>query len=153
MTLLTMSSTIRSFRWIFCLVKKARIHFACMSVLVVVLTGCRSPELQGCRKVDIGGCRLNMLVMGRGSPAVVLDSGLGDTIGAWKLVQPQVAEFATVIAYDRAGLGLSDPAPLEPRTSAQLARELHKALHAAGIKPPYILVGHSAGGFHARLFA
>src|SRR3954465_5147938 len=121
MTLLTMRSIIRSFPWILCLVKKASIHFACISVIVVVITGCRSSELQGCRKVNIGGCRLNMLVMGRGSPAVVLDSGLGDTISAWKLVQPQVAEFTTAIAYDRAGLGLSDPAPLEPRTSAQLA--------------------------------
>jgi pimeloyl-ACP methyl ester carboxylesterase len=128
-------------------------YFVWISVAVVVITGCRSTELQGYRKVSIGGCRLNMLVVGHGSPTVVLDSGLGDTISAWELVQPQVAEFTTVIAFDRAGLGLSDPAPSEPRASAQMARELHTALHSAGIRPPYVLVGHSAGGFNARLFA
>ncbi|HEX3718290.1 MAG TPA: alpha/beta hydrolase [Verrucomicrobiae bacterium] len=132
---------------------KSVIHFACICVVGLVITGCCATKLQGFRKVDIGGCRLNMLVVGHGSPVVVLDSGLGDTTTSWEMVQPQVAEFTTVIAFDRAGLGLSDAAPSAPRTSAQMARELHTALHAAGIKPPYVLVGHSAGGFNARLFA
>ena len=38
-------------------------------------------------------------------------------------VQPEVAKFACVAAYDRAGLGMSDPAVTEPRTTAQIARE------------------------------
>ncbi len=103
------------------------------------MVGCRSynseAEWQGYRKVDIRGCRLNMLVVGRGSPAVILEGGIFGTISGWEKVQPEVAELTRVVAYDRAGLGLSDPAPAEPRTSAQIARELHTALHKAGVSP------------------
>lgn len=120
------------------------------------VAGCRSDRAelpQGFRRVDIGGCRLNVLVVGLGKPTVVLEGGIFGTISGWEKVQPPVAEFARVIAYDRAGLGLSDPAPTEARTSAQIARELHRALRVAGVMPPYVLVGSSAGGFHIRLFA
>ena len=118
------------------------------------MTACRTTEpQQGDRTVDIGGCRLHMLVQGRGHPVVVLESGAGDAISSWEKVQPEVAKFACVVAYDRAGLGMSDPAVTEPRTTAQIARELHTALHKAKLPPPYVLVGHSMGGFHVRLFA
>jgi pimeloyl-ACP methyl ester carboxylesterase len=39
-----------------------------------------------------------------------------------------------------------------PRTSAQIASELHTALRAADEKPPYLLVGHSFGGYNVRVF-
>ena len=123
---------------------------------VFVVTMNTSPAAepnQGDRRVDIGGCRLHMLVTGRDNPVVVLESGTGDTISSWEKVQPEVAKFARVVAYDRAGLGMSDPAVTEPRTTAQIARELHAALHKADLPPPYLLVGHSMGGFHVRLFA
>ena len=120
------------------------------------MVGCRSsmiPPTEGYHKVDIGGCRLQMLIRGRGDPVVVLESGCGDTISSWEKVQPEVAKFACVVAYDRAGLGMSDPAVNESRTTAQIARQLHTALHKANLPPPYVLVGHSMGGFHVRLFA
>ena len=59
---------------------------------------------------------------------------------------------AHVCSYDRAGLGYSDPVS-EPRTSRVIAQELHELLRAAGVKPPYILVGHSMGGYDVRLYA
>ena len=34
-----------------------------------------------------------------------------------------------------------------------MAEELHALLHNAGIPPPYILVGHSMGGYNVRVFA
>ena len=130
------------------------IYLSCFTLVIATMTACRSPELQqGARKVDIGGCRLHMLVTGRGRPVVVLESGAGDTISSWAKVQPEVAKFACVVAYDRAGLGMSDPAVTPPRTTAQIARELRTALHKAKLPPPYVLVGHSMGGFHVRLFA
>src|SRR5205823_2783612 len=61
------------------------------------------------------------------------------------LVQQRVERFARICTYDRAGYGSSDSGPT-PRTFAQLNLELHELLHAAGEKPPYILVGHSYGG-------
>jgi pimeloyl-ACP methyl ester carboxylesterase len=39
-----------------------------------------------------------------------------------------------------------------PRTSAQVARELHALLAAAGEKPPYLLVGYSLAGFNIRVY-
>jgi pimeloyl-ACP methyl ester carboxylesterase len=40
-----------------------------------------------------------------------------------------------------------------PRTSVRIAKELHTALHRAGIAGPYILVGHAFGGDNVRTFA
>jgi pimeloyl-ACP methyl ester carboxylesterase len=57
-----------------------------------------------------------------------------------------------VVAYDRAGLGWSDPGPA-PRDARRIADELRAALRAAGIPPPYVLAGHSFGGLPARAFA
>ena len=71
-------------------------------------------------------------------------------------MQPQIAQFVRVCSYDRAGLGYSDSSP-RPRTSKVIAEELHTLLHiagnSAGIAAPYILVGHSMGGYDVRLYA
>jgi pimeloyl-ACP methyl ester carboxylesterase len=96
--------------------------------------------------------RLNLLVMGQGEPTVVLAAGyLGGTLD-WGLVQPYVARSARVVSFDTPGLGFSDPAP-GPRTSTAIVRDLRAALRAADLPPPYVLVGHSAGGLRMHLFA
>ncbi|WP_293676111.1 alpha/beta hydrolase [uncultured Phenylobacterium sp.] len=96
--------------------------------------------------------RLNILAMGEGRPTVVLAAGyLGGTLD-WGLVQPHVARFARVVSFDPPGLGFSDPAP-GARTSTAIVRDLRAALAAAGIPPPYVLVGHSAGALRMHLFA
>ena len=58
----------------------------------------------------------------------------------------------TVVLYDRAGLGWSDPGPW-PRTAGRMAEELHRLLLAAEVPPPYVMVGHSLGGYVVRLYA
>jgi len=68
------------------------------------------------------------------------------------LVQPEVAKFTRVCSYDRAGYGWSEPGP-EPRASLQIARELNELLDAAKEKGPYVLVGHSFGGYNVRVFS
>ncbi len=83
---------------------------------------------------------------------VVLDSALAGTSLSWCEVQPKVAEFARVVSYDRAGFGWSDPSP-EPRRVDCLVAELRRGLKALALEPPYVLVGHSYGGFVAKLFA
>ncbi len=81
----------------------------------------------------------------------MLDAGLLDSLETWRRVQPEIARFARVCSYDRAGYGYSDPGPM-PRTSDRIASELHASLQAAGEHPPYVLVGHSFGGFNMRVF-
>ncbi len=104
------------------------------------------------RRVDVGGYKLHINCTGQGTPVVVLDSGLGDSYVSWMKVQPQIAKFTRVCSYDRAGLGYSDSSP-RPRTSKVMAEELHTLLHNAGVPAPYVLVGHSMGGYNVRLFA
>lgn len=101
--------------------------------------------------VDVGGYRLKLNCSGAGNPTVVLESGLGDVSVEWEPVQSEVAKFTRVCSYDRAGYGGSDAGP-KPRTSAQIAQELHSLLQDAAEKPPFILVGHSFGGYNVRAF-
>lgn len=98
------------------------------------------------------GALLNFTCLGRGSPTVVLDSGWSDWAPAWAVVQPRIAAFTRVCAYDRAGSGFSQPGPL-PRTTERIATELHEALRAGAIPGPYVLVGSAYGGDHVRAFA
>jgi pimeloyl-ACP methyl ester carboxylesterase len=91
---------------------------------------------------------------GAGGPTVVLDSGWPDTMLVWGRVQPEVAEFAQVCSYDRAGLGWSETnGDGKGRTAGRAVEELRMLLAAADIPGPYVLVGHSLGGAHMHLFA
>jgi pimeloyl-ACP methyl ester carboxylesterase len=92
--------------------------------------------------VDIGGYLLKINCTGNRSPTVILEAGLGDVSIEWSRVQPEIAKFARVCSYDRAGYASSDAGPM-PRTSVQIAKELHT---------PYLLVGHSFGGYNVRVF-
>jgi pimeloyl-ACP methyl ester carboxylesterase len=102
------------------------------------------------RSVRVGNFGMNLNCSGQGTPTVVLDSGGGVPAIGWIKVQPDVAKFARVCSYDRAGYGWSDPGP-EPRTSQQIAKELKALLDNAGEHAPYIVVGHSFGGYDARV--
>ncbi len=104
------------------------------------------------RLVDVGGYRMHIDCIGKGSPTVVLDSGLSDSSLSWYKVQPEVAKFTRVCSYDRAGLGWSEPSR-NPRNSGVFAEELHTVLHNAKINSPFVLVGHSMGGYDVRIFA
>jgi len=70
----------------------------------------------------------------------------------WGWIQPQVAKHTRVCAYDRAGMGWSEPGP-PPRDGRQISTELHVLLTNAGLAGPYVLVGHSAGGLYVRMYA
>jgi len=96
--------------------------------------------------------KINLRCTGRGSPLVLLEAGFGAGSVAWPKLQPMIAAKTQVCSYDRAGYGFSDPGPL-PRHGAAIARDLDNALQAARLPGPYVVVGHSAGGIYAQLFA
>ncbi len=102
--------------------------------------------------VDIGGRRLHVQVQGHGSPVVVLEAGIAASSLSWSLVQKRAAEFATLVSYDRAGFGWSDP-PSHRCTADDAARDLAMMLESAGFdRGPFFLVGHSFGGLIVRVF-
>ena len=106
------------------------------------------------RLVDVGGWRLHLHCTGAprpSRPTVVLEAGAGDFSVEWSLVQPDVAAFARVCTYDRAGDGWSELGP-HPRTMRQVAFELHTLLERAGERPPFLLVGHSYGAWLVRTY-
>ena len=103
------------------------------------------------RLVDIGRRRLHLTCSGSGAPTVVIEAGASAFAIDWTLVQPAAARARRVCAYDRAGSGWSDPRP-DVETPARIVADLHALLAAAGERPPYVLVGHSAGGLYVRLY-
>jgi len=102
--------------------------------------------------IDIGGRTLYTRVSGNG-PTVVLNSGGGtEGVGAWPAIEPHLAEFATVVCYDRAGIGRSEAPPGDP-TAADMVLDLHALLKAVDISTPVVLVGRSLGALPAQLYA
>jgi pimeloyl-ACP methyl ester carboxylesterase len=104
------------------------------------------------RLIDVGGHRLHAVCAGEGSPIVLLESGIAASSLSWAAVQPEIAAFTRVCAYDRAGLAWSDP-PSCPRTFSRIVLELEAVLsHIAG-DDRTVLVGHSFGSFVVRAYA
>lgn len=105
------------------------------------------------RWVEIArGRRLYLVEKGSGGPAVLFEAGIAATNLNWYYVQESVARFTSTASYDRSGLGWSSRCRTV-RTPRNITAELHIMLRLAGIKPPYILVGHSFGGLVVRRYA
>ena len=124
--------------------------------------------------VDIGGGRrIYLECRGTGSPTVVLEAGYRSSARVWSedlrqsgtprtMVLAGVAAYTRVCAYDRPGTvaplkddvrpSRSDPVA-QPRTAPDVVADLHALLRAAGVPGPYVLAGHSLGGFFVRLYA
>jgi len=107
---------------------------------------------QDVHDIALADHRLHMECSGSGAPWVVLDAGLGGSSLEWIYVVERVRAVTRVCVYDRGGYGASDMGPL-PRTSASIADELDALLSGAGVPAPYVLVGHSFGGYNMQLFA
>lgn len=106
--------------------------------------------------VDVGGRRMRIVCMGprdSDKPTIILEAGAFGFAADFGVVQDQLAaKGLRNCAYDRAGMGFSDPSP-EPRDGIAIAKDLEKLLAAARIEPPYVMVGHSMAGLRLREFA
>ena len=96
------------------------------------------------------GRRLHFIDLGAGSPAVVLIPGIGGNALDLLALCRELSADLRAVAWDRAGYGWSDPPGPGRRGYDDMARELRAGLLAAGIRPPWVLAGHSAGGIIAR---
>jgi pimeloyl-ACP methyl ester carboxylesterase len=126
-----------------------RCLFYCL-ILPLVAFSQNSPPPNG-KLVDMGGYKLHIDIKGKGSPAVIMIAGSQAFSFDWSLVMAGISKVTQVCTYDRPALAWSEPGPM-PRTFQQDIYELHTLLQRSGIRPPYILVGHSLGGIIARLF-
>ncbi len=108
------------------------------------------------KMVDIGGRRLRIVCdwpKDAPGPTVIFESGAFGFSGDWAYSQRDLtAQGVRSCAYDRAGMGLSDPSP-EPRDGIHVAQDLEKLLVAAHVPAPYVVVGHSMAGARVHLFA
>jgi len=102
--------------------------------------------------IDVGGQQLHVVKAGTGRPAVLFESGIAASSLSWARVRPAVATFTSACAYDRAGLGWSDPGPA-PRTVARMVAELRAVLANAASDGPAVLVGHSFGALLVCAYA
>lgn len=103
--------------------------------------------------IDVGGRTIHLVCLGptdTGRPTVVFEHGLGGDFGQWADVITEIATTDRGCSYDRAGAGMSEPAPGN-RTTADQVEDLRTALQKAGVAPPYLLVGHSLGGWNAMV--
>ena len=113
------------------------------------------PEPRG-EYLDIGGRRLRLVREGprdARAPTVVLEAGAFGLAADWAAVQDRLSgRGMRSIAYDRAGMGYSDPGP-EPRDGLATAEDLEALLARAGEAEPHLLVGHSMAGLRVWLHA
>jgi len=106
------------------------------------------------RMVDLGDRQIRVVIEGdrRDQPLVVCEAGAFGTGADFAAIQAALSPHMRLLAYDRAGLGYSEPGP-EPRDSRAISDDLKAVLDKLGEAPPYILVGHSMAAVHVQVFA
>ncbi|WP_332853731.1 alpha/beta fold hydrolase [Duganella sp. S19_KUP01_CR8] len=102
--------------------------------------------------VNVGSYHVDAASAGSGPYTVIFEAGFASDLSVWRKVAPEIAKSAKVFVYSRAGIGKSDARP-EARTPQRSSAEFEQVIEAAHLSPPYILVGHSYGGYLIRLFA
>jgi pimeloyl-ACP methyl ester carboxylesterase len=113
-----------------------------------------SPTPRFTTTVTVDGRRLGLTCAGSGSPTVVLVGGIKRPAEViWPVIFDAISPLTRVCAFDRAGVGPSDPQPHTSQTAADVVADLHGALAAAGETGPYVLVGFSVSGLFVRLYA
>ncbi len=116
----------------------------------LLLSSCST--LKNVEKMRVNNRQVEYVTAGTGSPTIVLESGMGQTIDTWVSIFDSLTSLSSVYTYNRPGYGqsgINNP----PKTIVELAQQLHENLKATGQGPPYLLIGHSAGGLYVNMFA
>ncbi|AMK76352.1 MULTISPECIES: alpha/beta fold hydrolase [Methylomonas] len=118
--------------------------------LTLLLTGCATLPNMSTEQID--NRQIEYALSRHGKDTVVFENGLGGKLNWWAEVFPEIAKDTTAFAYNRPGYGNSEPVAT-PRDGAHIVDELRELLRSKGLKPPYVLVGHSLGGLYIQHFA
>jgi pimeloyl-ACP methyl ester carboxylesterase len=102
--------------------------------------------------VKVDGRAAHVLCMGQGPRTFVLDAGAGAWSFEWWRLQPLLAKVGRACAFDRAGLGWSEPSR-GAHDGATAAVELSALVRAAKLSRPFVYVGHSLGANFAMIYA
>ena len=106
--------------------------------------------------IDIGGRKLRLVCAGPADapgPTVWLEAGAFGVAEDLSVVQARLAERGVrSCAWDRAGMGLSEPGPL-PRDAAAVMADRDALIRAARVPGPFVYVGHSMAGLAGRMWA
>jgi pimeloyl-ACP methyl ester carboxylesterase len=125
----------------------------CFGILLTILvSGCASLPNEKIGTIDHRQVEYSLIRNNSGSAVVVFENGLNGKMNWWHKVIPEIAREASTFAYNRPGYGISDPVS-SPRDGSHIIDELRLFLKSNGLKPPYVLVGHSVGGLYMQLFA
>jgi pimeloyl-ACP methyl ester carboxylesterase len=105
--------------------------------------------------VDVGGRTMHLVCVGpsdTGEPTILLESGGGMDYSTWSEILPVMQSTHRLCAYDRAGLGASEPPEEASRLAADQVADLRALLDAAGLSGPFVLGSWSYGATVATLF-
>ncbi|WP_162818167.1 alpha/beta fold hydrolase [Aquirhabdus parva] len=116
----------------------------------IFLTGCASLPNKTVTQLDQR--QVEYVATHHGQPVIVFESGIAGTIDEWSDVFPTISKEYSALTYNRPGHGKSVTTQ-SPRDGDHIIDELRLLLLQQGYTPPYILVGHSMGGFYMQYFA
>lgn len=104
---------------------------------------------------DVGGRTMHLVCVGptdTGEPTILLEAGGGGDYLTWAEILPVMQSTHRLCAYDRAGLGQSEPPAEASRTAADQVADLRAMLDVAGVSGPFVIGAHSDGATVATLF-
>jgi pimeloyl-ACP methyl ester carboxylesterase len=115
--------------------------------------GSQLAALTAVQPVTVDGHRVATRCAGSAKdPTVLLVSGYNSPVTSWDEVQKRLSARTRVCAYDRLGVGHSDPPPRR-QTVDDLANELDAVVSALGLRRPVVLVAQDIGGVIATTWA
>jgi pimeloyl-ACP methyl ester carboxylesterase len=134
---------------------KLMVRLSVLFCVAIAVPACAAlPKLPSTGIDTVNGRQVESLTLRHptSEDVVVFESGSRSTMDKWGTVPERLAADASVFVYNRPGYGRSEVAAT-PRDGRTIVEELRSVLRAKGLKPPYVLVGHSLGGLYMQLFA